>query len=1463
MEHSKTNNGSKNSEKNITFIKEIARYFMDFLETDFHRRRTPKRAVKLHNDNNILIGLNLNKYPSVQSIIWKSINHAFDKNSINSISKGVYTTNIPKNLLETVNLQSNKISDKQIDIILKKTNQSIEKSLSLYKDDYEKIFSTTIEEVSNLISKHLIFPFTKNLEEKLSKLNLGDENNIYIMEEELQNILTKLFEDKISEIIKQLIIEEKINTYKELEKVFNRKEVVANISTFFEEFRVTDLYSDLLEMNRNKNILDKQEFYLYFCDITFNKTKYPIFYIPFSLEQGKETIKINFDAQAYVNKKAIEYVVQEYNKERNKKGSLKTISERIIYLTQHQDDFQDVINEILNEITNFFELDQNLNTFNAGVQTSKSLYTKISNSCYISLFDKSDEALINDYEEILQKLNDQDDVLVNAFNILIEDFIHKNPITLNTEIEEAWDQKQKKDKLIFKSPVPLNEEQLQILMAIRNKECKYITVEGPPGTGKSHTITAIIFDAILKNQSVLVLSDKKEALDVVENKITDTMNKVRHDKNFQNPILRLGKTGNTYSQILSTSTIGNIKNHYRATKNESQKMKDNISKLQRVLKENVAKEILSYSNINIQEIQEFYKMDNNKQDIEKIIEIEELTKEKDAATYIKEIRNIIKKTELQLKNEAKQILSILQKKDQNISISEDLDSLAQDLKEAKETSDAIKTTFGQKINSLNNFQEFSTQDFYNLQSILQRYKNIKNPVFGYLLKNNQIEKLNQEFKILFNKSSINNIKNNQKTLDEIIAIMSYLQNIHQKDSKLDQIKTMHFILTNPKNLEKIQNIINIPKNLQYIEKNIQKYPNTFQKIGIEIKNLETLSKNQLVQLDDIKFKKLTRYIELKQKLETQFKNIPEINYISNKNNLEKLITAQMTYIMDGRLIDFYNTNKSDAKTIRDIIKNKQQFPKNEFAKLKQAFPCILSGIRDYAEYIPLEPEIFDLIIIDEASQVSVSQAFPALLRAKKILILGDKKQFSNVKSSNAKTETNKEYVNKIQKIFRETTEYDQAKMTRLAKFNIKTSILEFFEFISNYDAQLLKHFRGYKEIISYSNKHFYQNNLQVMKIRESPIKDVLKFSVIEPDNNTEIYPKSNIAEVNFIIDELKKIKDRESKSSVCIITPHTNQQKLLMEVISNSKEKDYYFNELDLKIFTFDTCQGEERDIVFYSMVATKELDRLSYIFSKNIDQSRIEEDAQQIRAQRLNVGFSRAKETMHFVLSKPIDKYSGSIKEALMHYSNILEDTDQEPSPEEVDPNSPKEKEVLNWITQTYFWQTNKKHIFLKPQFEIGKYLKQIDKTYNQPNYRVDFLLVYKNETSKNKIIIEYDGFDAHFKDSDGLINQYNYTKYYSEEDIYRQKTLENYGYKFLRINKFNIGKKPIETINQRLLNLINNNNQYKNNLNTIQEKTEGLNNKTMKECMICENIKPLEDFADKSLITGYGKTCKKCKRW
>ena len=502
----------------------------------------------------------------------------------------------------------------------------------------------------------------------------------------------------------------------------------------------------------------------------------------------------------------------------------------------------------------------------------------------------------------------------------------------------------------------------------------------------------------------------------------------------------------------------------------------------------------------------------------------------------------------------------------------------------------------------------------------------------------------------------------------------------------------------------------------------------------------------------------------------------------------------MTYLLDGRLIHFYRNNKSDAETLRNIIKNKQRFPRKEFQKLKEAFPCILAGIRDYAEYIPLEQEIFDLVIIDEASQVSIAQAFPALLRAKKVLILGDKKQFSNVKAAQARSDTNREYLNDLERSFRKNISNEPTALVKLEKFNIKTSILEFFEFITNYNTRLVKYFRGYKEIISYSNKFFYQDALQVMKIRGKPVEQVIRFSYVEPTADDELYLNANLIEVEFIIAKLRELKDGDKSVSVGIITPHTNQQKLLIERITRLPERDYYFDKLHLKIMTFDTCQGEERDLVFYSMVASAHSDKLWAVFIKDLSKVDVEEDGQ-IKAQRLNVGFSRAKECMHFVLSKPLEEFTGSIGDALRHYQWVLDEAKKERSVTEVDVRSKMEPEVLNWFYQTKFWKENKDSIEFRPQFELGRYLKQLDRRYTHPNYKVDFLLIYTDERRKeHKIIIEYDGFQEHFKDLE-QVNEFNYKNYYSDDDVYREKVLESYGYKFLRINKFNAGKNPVLT--------------------------------------------------------------------
>jgi hypothetical protein len=101
-------------EGNLAFVKEVAKYFMDFLETDFHKRKNPKRSVKLRNRDGLLVGLNLAKYPSFEREIFALIGQAFQKDAPLRLSRNVYRTSLPQGLLDLVKLQVSKIKSAEI-----------------------------------------------------------------------------------------------------------------------------------------------------------------------------------------------------------------------------------------------------------------------------------------------------------------------------------------------------------------------------------------------------------------------------------------------------------------------------------------------------------------------------------------------------------------------------------------------------------------------------------------------------------------------------------------------------------------------------------------------------------------------------------------------------------------------------------------------------------------------------------------------------------------------------------------------------------------------------------------------------------------------------------------------------------------------------------------------------------------------------------------------------------------------------------------------------------------------------------------------------------------------------------------------------------------------------------------------------------------------------------------------------
>lgn len=95
---------------------------------------------------------------------------------------------------------------------------------------------------------------------------------------------------------------------------------------------------------------------------------------------------------------------------------------------------------------------------------------------------------------------------------------------------------------------------------------------------------------------------------------------------------------------------------------------------------------------------------------------------------------------------------------------------------------------------------------------------------------------------------------------------------------------------------------------------------------------------------------LHEYEESEQRHISTFEDIPDVDYSGACAQMEELQTTKMTNLIDKRVLDFAENNRNTAQTLKKIISKKQKFPRDEFEKIKEAFPCIIAGIRDYAEY---------------------------------------------------------------------------------------------------------------------------------------------------------------------------------------------------------------------------------------------------------------------------------------------------------------------------------------------------------------------------------------------------------------------------------------------------------------------------------------------------------------------------------
>lgn len=645
--------------------------------------------------------------------------------------------------------------------------------------------------------------------------------------------------------------------------------------------------------------------------------------------------------------------------------------------------------------------------------------------------------------------------------------------------------------------------------------------------------------------------------------------------------------------------------------------------------------------------------------------------------------------------------------------------------------------------------------------------------------------------------------------DNLLANISLLQYANELNevfranpnlATLFGIKSIGQVLANPQafsgRFNKLSTDLDDVKQLDDCKKTIKKflktYPAAARRLGVNYVN------GNLDIIDDTfaesKTEDVKEYLAFKKKeqdITAYFREMISDNYTKTVTDLEQMAATQLSHSVDVKLMKYVETHAENFGAIRASLKTKQQIAPNLFNGLLQAFPTILADIRDYATYVPLRNNLFDVVIIDEASRVSIAEALPALLRAKKIIVLGDSKQFGNSHAAAVNASLNTMFRNKITSALTRSLRDTPAdtKNVYIAKardnFDVAKSVLDFCRPIANAELAFSKYFRSSPELISYTNKTFYGDKLKCLKARALPLKESLKFDVVSEENLDTQGVHSNNAEAKHILAALLDMKEAGYTGTIGVITPYYEQVALIQKYLDESVINDW-FERRKLKVMTFDAAQGEERDYIFYSMVSD-ENQTAQYVFpaAGNVKPNSVSQ-------QRLAVGFSRARSIVHFVLSRPANTYNDEIKNVLSHYQQLVGAGTPKKSASTTDILLAAESLLPQYFYATKFYKKYTDRARLVTQFSLGDLLKPLAPRYKHPSYKVDFMVAFDDE----RIIITYDEFKENFISGDKNIRD----SYLTANEIYDQKQLEGYGYKFLRLNKFNLGVKPIETLDKLL---------------------------------------------------------------
>ena len=639
------------------------------------------------------------------------------------------------------------------------------------------------------------------------------------------------------------------------------------------------------------------------------------------------------------------------------------------------------------------------------------------------------------------------------------------------------------------------------------------------------------------------------------------------------------------------------------------------------------------------------------------------------------------------------------------------------------------------------------------------------------------------------------------SLEELIAIGKIALEYREVDTKRSEylVKIENIIKENSPLGREIKNAI--------LNENTDKYSETLEKLRV-LSEKEVLYKKYKELLHDIKtvanswgeelenglfnekienIYNVWRYKQISQKLkelaEKPYFNL-QADILEKSEELKKLTTDLVTKKTWYNIIKFIEEKDNLAisqalkgwkQTVQKIGKgtgkNTNIHKKNAKEKMllcQKVVPAWIMPLNKVFDTLNPVENKFDIVIIDEASQSDISSLI-LLYMAKKIIIVGDDKQVSP-----SDVGVNIDKINMFRR------KYIKGKVVNDDLYGIRASLYSIvsttFQPIS-----LREHFRSVPEIIGYSNRTSYDN--QILPLRDSN-SSILKPAIIDYKVNGRRDEKSKINRVEAetivsLIEACLAMKEYKNSTFGVISLLGDEQAELIQDLIVKRIPATEIENH---KILCGNSAsfQGDERDIMFISLVDSSEENKSLRLVGEGVEGA--------IR-KRYNVAISRAKDQLWIVHS--IDKNSlkeGDLRKELFEYIDSLKENVFDKTAIENITASDFENEVARHLLE--------KNYTIKQKWRVG-------------SYDIDMVAIYDDK----KIAIECDGKTLNHTEEEVIAN------------LEEQEILERCGWEFIRVRASEYFRNPEKAIKDLIIQL-DDKGVYPNHKEVYSDKNELLNN-------------------------------------